>query len=630
MTLSIATLSVPGDLRAKLTAIASAGFDCVELFEQDFVGFDGSAEDVAAIARNHGLNIVAYQPFCDLEGLTGKLRSQAFDRLERKLDLVQALGADLLLVTSSSHGDATGERQEILADLLELAERAGKRKTRIAYVAAPWGRHVRSEKSAWDLVREVDSPHLGLGLNSFHTLASGSRLAELGDIPGDRILHVQISDAPKIEMGLHHLFQHFRSFPGQGELNLAGFVRVVAKSGYTGAWSLDGSNDVVRESDAQTVANDGYRSLVNLLDRVGRREPGVSFDIPDLPERVRATGFEFIEFAADGEDAATLTDFLSTLRFRMERRHVSKSVELWRQGAVNIIVNSERQGLAREAYEAHGPTVCDMGIRVDDAETTVARASALGAPKFSQPLGAGEIEIPAIRGLGTSVVHFIDEKSDLHRVWEIEFDPVPATAATQPSGIRCVDHIAQTMRYDEMQSWTLYYTSTFEMEKSPIVDVADPSGLVHSQAIATPEGEIRLNLNGAGTQRTFAGAFLADHLGPTVQHIALATDDIFETSDLLAESGFRRLAISANYYEDLQAIFGLEDQFVERLKNANILYDRSGRSEYFQLYSVPIFEGFFIEIVQRRMGYEGYGARNAPTRLAAQARFKPSTGNQQS
>ena len=237
-------------------------------------------------------------------------------------------------------------------------------------------------------------------------------------------------------------------------------------------------------------------------------------------------------------------------------------------------------------------------------------------------MGTGDLDIPAIKGVGGNVVHFIDEKSDLHRVWDIEFDPVSSNEETRPVGLRRIDHVAQTMKYQEMQSWLTYYTSTFEMEKSSIVDVADPSGIVFSQAIASPEGEVRLNLNGAGERRTFAGAFLADQFGAGVQHIALLTDDIFETSELLTKTGFERLEISPNYFADLQSVYGLEDEMVERLQAGNILYDRDADSEYFQIYSVPIFEGFFFEIVERRSGYQGYGARNAPVRLAAQMRFQ--------
>ena len=617
-TLCISTALVPGDIPNKLRAIAEAGFDGIELFEQDLTGFDSSAEDFVRLVGDHDLEIILLQPIRDLEGLPGLLRMQAFDRLEREFDLMQAVGTDLLLISSSSHPEASGDPELIADDLAELAERAKKRDLRVAYLALPWARHIRTEAAALDLVQRIDSPHIGIGLNSYLSLGDGSRPARLRHVPGERVFHVQLSDAPAVALDIHMLKPQLSVLPGQGSLNLSGFVRVLARNGYRGSWSLARLGDTGARRGAENLAVDGYRAIVNLLDEVQQSEPDIDFGISALPERVYASGFEFIEFATDDVDGTTLTRMLESMCFRMERRHISKLVELWRQGAVNIVVNTEQEGFAHAAYVDHGPSVCDMALRVKDAAQTVKRATSLGAPVFTQAVGAGELDIPAIRGVGGNVVHFIDEKSNLHRVWDIEFDPVPKTEAMQPAGLRRIDHIAQTMKYEEMQSWLLYYTSTFEMEKTPIVDVADPSGVIRSQAIASPEGEVRLNLNGAESQNTFAGAFLAEKVGAGVQHIAFLTDDIFETSDHLAKAGFERLAIPPNYYTHLRETFGLAEEFTERLEDGNILYDRDGDGEYFQIYGVAIFNGFFFEIVERRQGYEGYGARNAPYRLAAQ------------
>jgi len=619
MRLSIATTSVPGDLATKLTTIAGAGFSGVELYEPDLTGFAGTPEEVGNLAADLGLEIYVFQPFHDFEGLPSELRRRAIDRLEHKLDLLEALKAECLLIGTSTHTEARDDPDAVAEDFSLLAERVCQRGRKAALIALPWARFIQTEIQALDYVQRVDSPHFGLAINSYFSLADGSKPARLRDIPGNRLFHVQLSDAPALDFDIRRLKRHFGLLPGQGGLNLGSFVRVVSKSGYEGPWSIARVGDTARSS-AEMFARDGYRAMVNLLDEVARTEPTLSAPISNLPERVYPTGFEFVEFAANAAEGARLTQMLSALCFRMERRHISKSVELWRQGAVNLVVNTESEGFAADAFRRHGPSVCDMGLRVMDAAQTVERATVLGAPSFSQPVGTGELDIPAIKGVGASVVHFIDEKSDLHRVWDIEFDPVPMTEATHPAGLRRIDHVAQTMKYQEMQSWLTYYTSTFEMEKSSIVDVADPSGIVLSQAIASPEGEVRLNLNGASERQTFAGSFLADRVGAGVQHIAFLSDDIFETSAMLAQAGFQRLEIAANYYADLQVCFDLDDQLLDRLRAGNILYDREGNAEYFQIYSVPIFEGFFFEIVERRGGYEGYGARNAPIRLAAQMR----------
>lgn len=621
MTLSISTQSIPGSLDVKLKAIAAAGFDAVDIFEPDFTTYDGRAEDIAKQATELGLRINLLQPFQLSESPQGMVDQKTLDHLARKFDLMQTLGTDLLLVQSAQTGlDPIGVDQ-FTSDLAKIAERATENHIRIAYLARPWVGVIPNELAALELIREIDKPNLGLALNSFYSLADGSMPARLRDIQANRIFHVNLSDAPKLDQDVRHLAKNFRTLPGQGDLNIAGFTRILVKSGYRGDWSIDGVTDHQSKGDAKSAASDGFRSLVTLLDDVARTEPEFSPELPELAARVYASGFEFIEFAARDNSATSLTNMLSSMCFRMERRHISKPVELWRQGAVNIVVNNAQDGFARSSYVSHGAGVCDMGFRVQDAARTVERATTLGAPVFSQPIGEGELNIPAIRGVGGNVVHFIDQKSDLHRVWNIEFEPAVTTEAKQPAGIRRIDHIAQTMKQDEMQSWLLYFVSTFEMEKTPLVEVTDPSGVIQSQTVSSPEGEVRLNLNSTDTRSTFAGAFLEDHTAAGVQHIALLTDDIFETSDQLAASGFERLVVPTNYYDDLQGEFGLDDEFVDRLRQGDIFYDRNGDAEYFQIYSRPIFDGFFFEIVERRNGYDGYGARNAAFRLAAQMKY---------
>ena len=615
--LSVATTSVPGDLPGKLKRIANAGFSGVEIYEPDLIGFAGSAREIGELATSLGLAVDVLQPFHDFEGLNGGARTAAFARLDQKLQVMQDLGARTLLVGTTTHPEATTDQDSIVRDFAELAERVASAGGRAALLALPWARHTKTELDALALVEQVNSPSLGLALNSFFSLANGSQSARLRDIPGERIFHVQVSDAPALDFDITHLKSHFGLLPGQGGLNLASFVRILSRAGYRGPWSL-ARVSATAASGRESYARDGYRALVALLDEVSQTEPSVSAPIDDLPNRVHATGIEFVEFAVDDPSKDQLCAILKSLAFRKERNHRSKSVELWRQGSVNIVVNSEKAGFAAEARTEHGPCVCDMGLRVRDADQTVKRAKMLGAPEFSQSVGSGELDIPAIKGVGGSVVHFIDEKSDLHRVWDIEFDPVPKAEAPQPAGLRRIDHIAQTMRYDEMQSWLTYYLSTFEMQKADVVDVVDPLGMVQSQALSSPEGEVRLNLNGAGERQTFAGAFLAKGFGAGVQHIAFATDNILETSEQLVEAGFDRLDIPENYYKDLAVRFDLDADSIAKLQKGNVLYDRDEHGEYFQIYSSAFWGGFFFEIVERRGAYDGYGARNAPIRLAAQ------------
>ena len=621
MKTSIATVSISGDLPEKLAAIAAAGFDGIEIFENDFLAFDGSPREVGRMIRDHGLEITLFQPFRDFEGMPEPQRARAFDRAERKFDLMQELGTDLMLVCSSVSPAALGGIDRAAADFRELGERAAKRGLKVGYEALAWGRHINDHRDAWEVVRRADHPNIGLILDSFHTLARKIDVETIRAIPGDRIFIVQLADAPLIDMDLLYWSRHFRNMPGEGDLPVTDFMRAVAATGYAGTLSLEIFNDQFRTGSPKSIAVDGHRSLVFLMDQVRRLEPEVAIDLPDMPDRIEAKGIEFVEFAAGETEERELGAIFSALGFRPAGRHRSKDVTVWRQGDINLVINTDEDGLAHSAYVLHGTTICDIGLKVADAAATVERACRLGASVFDQPLGPGEMRIPAIRGVGAGIMHFIDDRSDLARVWETEFLPLGDEGGDGgDAGLTRIDHIAQTMDYEEMLTWTLFYTSIFATSKTPMVDVVDPGGLVRSQAVENAAGTLRITLNGAENQRTFAGRFVAESFGSAVQHVALATDDIFATAERLRHFGFRPLALSPNYYDDLEARFGLEPDLLDRLRAENILYDRDGAGEYFQLYSRTYGEGFFFEIVERRGGYSGYGAANAQFRIAAQKR----------
>ena len=182
------------------------------------------------------------------------------------------------------------------------------------------------------------------------------------------------------------------------------------------------------------------------------------------------------------------------------------------------------------------------------------------------------------------------------------------------------------MNYEDMLSWSLFFTSIFDMQAQPMLDVVDPDGLVHSQAVADPPGTTRVTLNGAPSHKTLAGAFAAEQYGSAVQHIALATDDIFVGLEDMRARGLALLEIPDNYYADLVTRFDISPDLLERLRSSNVLYDEEDEARFFQAYAKPTAGGLFFEIVQRDSGYEGYGASNAPFRIAAQKRAKPPKG----
>jgi 4-hydroxyphenylpyruvate dioxygenase len=616
MKTSIATVSISGELPEKLEAIAAAGFDGVEIFENDFLAFDGSPADVGRMVRDHGLEITLFQPFRDFEGMPEPYRSRTFDRAERKFDIMQEIGTDLLLVCSNVSPVALGGIDRAAADFHELGERAAKRGLRVGYEALAWGRHIFDHRDAWEIVRRAGHDNIGIILDSFHSLARKVDINSIRSIPKEKIFIVQLADAPLIDMDLLYWSRHFRNMPGEGDLDVAGFTGAVAQTGYDGYLSLEIFNDQFRGGSAKAIAADGHRSLIYLGDQVRRQPDAGSLSLLAMPDRVAVKGVGFVEFAADEGDAADLTGILRTLGFRKAAVHRTKAVSVFQQGDIRLVVNTEDVGFANVSYAVHGSSAYAVGLMVEDASAAMARAVALGAEPFSQLVADGEASMLAIRGVGGGLIYLLDDRAGNGTVWDIDFLPFEDTADVVDAGLLHIDHVAQTVGYDEMLTWLLFYTAIFAMRKTPMVDIIDPAGVVRSQVVENDGGTLRITLNGAENRRTLAGHFIAETFGSGVQHLAFHTDDIFATASALRKNGFQPLQISPNYYGDVEARFGLDPELTERLKADNILYDRDEQGEYFQLYSGTYGEGFFFEIVERR-SYRGYGAANAIFRIAA-------------
>jgi 4-hydroxyphenylpyruvate dioxygenase len=619
MQTAIATVSLSGTLDEKLAAIAAARFRGVEIFENDLLSFNGSPRDVRAMVADLGLTIAAFQPFRDFEGMPEPKRERVFARAERKFDVMAELGCDLLMVCSDVSPDARGGIDRAAADFRELGERAAKRGMRVAYEALSWGKHVNDYRDAWEIVRRADHPAVGLVLDSFHILARGTDLSAIRAVPKDRIFLVQMADAPRLEMDYLSWSRHYRCFPGQGELPVDAFMDALQTTGFDGLLSLEIFNDRFRAGSARGVAVDGQRSLIQMLDGLKRRTGVAIPGLPELPPRAACRGVEFVEFAMDEPSAASFERLLEAMGFAKAGIHRSKAVTRWRQGRVNIVVNCDSEGFAHAFQIVHGTSVCAMALRVDDARATVDRAIRLLDSPFEQAVGPGELNIPAVRGLGGSLVYFIDERHGLSRLWDVDFEPVAGSDEAADAGIESFDHISQSMQYEEALSWLLFYTSLFEMRKSPTQAVVDPGGVVQSQALESVGGDLRLILNSSQSRQTGASRFLTEKFGSGVQHIALGSRDIFATAARLRAAGVRILEIPENYYDDLEARTDLPPDEIDRLRKSDILYDRDGNTEFFQFYTGALDGGFFFEIVERR-GYAGYGAPNAPIRLAAQAR----------
>lgn len=599
MRTSIATVCLSGTLADKLHAAAEAGFDGVEVFEPDLVASPASPEEIAALARRLGLSLDLYQPFRDAEGVTEEEFERVLRRARAKFRLMQRLGTDTMLVCSNV-GTATVDDDEVSAgQLRRLGDEAAAHGVRLAFEALAWGRYVDDYRRAWRIVELADHPAVGTCLDSFHILSRGHDPAAIERIPGDRIFFLQLADAPALSMDVLSWSRHHRLFPGEGAFDLTAFLGHVLRAGYDGPLSLEVFNDTFRQTEVLRTAQQAKRSLTWLEDQVARLpEPPVRADGPTrLPDTAQPSGFDFVEVKA--EDTGAVDVLLRQLGFTFRGRHRSKPVRLWSQGRARVVCNEQQ---ARDWV----PTLAAVGFEVADPAASTARARLLEAPAVFRRTLAGELDLSAFRAPdGTEV--FLAADTDGDPAWVREFEEgEPPTADGLLTGIDHVNLAHPWQRFDEA---VLFYSSVLGLGAGAGLEVAAPTGLVRSQVVRSDDGAVRIALNVAPL------AF--DHPDGFPQHVAFASDDVVAVARQAQERGLRALPVPGNYYDDLLARFDLPAGTVEELAELGLLYDRDATGDFTHFYTVTV-GGVFLEVVQRRGGYQGYGAANAPVRLAAQ------------
>lgn len=632
---SIATVCLSGTLGSKLEAIAAARFDAVEIFENDLISFSASPAALAALAADLGLGIDLYQPFRDFEGVADATFQRNLDRAERKFDLMQALGAPMLLVCSNVATATSGESSRAAAQLRVLAERAAARNLRIGYEALAWGKHVRHYADAWAIVREADHPHLGLIVDSFHILSLGDDPAGIADIPSDKIFFVQLADAPRLAMGVLQWSRHYRCFPGQGQLDLTTFLEQVLVAGYSGPLSLEIFNDVFREAPNRRTAIGAMQSLLFLEAQTRARFAAASGAAPtrhgaevlrrvelfDPPAAPAIDGVAFLEFAVDDAAASTLAALLRTLGFRRVGRHRSKNVTLYQQGDIHLVLNAEPDSFASAHFAEHGPSICALSLGTDDGIRALNRATALHCPRFDSKVGPHELRIPAIRAPDGSLIYFVSTAPGQKSLYEIDF-ALEDAGSPNDAGLRSIDHVAMGLPVEELDTWILFYRAVLGMQPGDSFELSDPYGLIRSCGVATDTRTLRIVLNVSPSRSTQTARTIATLGGASVHHIAFSCANIFATVAQLRANGVRFVPISRNYYDDLPTRFELDSGILLQLQQLGILYDRSAGGEYLHIYGESFAERFFFEIVQRVGDYDAYGALNAPARLAAQAQAR--------
>ncbi len=597
MKTSIATVSLSGSLDEKLHAAAAAGFDAVEIFEPDLIASPLMPTEVRELADELGLAIPMYQPLRDFEGVGLEQLERNLHRARHKLEVMDALGADTLLVCSNVSANAIDDPELSAAQLRRLADEASAHGIRIAFEALAWGRHVNDYEAAWRIVESADHPSLGTCLDSFHILSAGSDPAGITDIPAEKIFFVQLADAPVIALDVLQWSRHYRCFPTQGGFDLAAFMGHVRAAGYDGPVSLEVFNDVFRQADPDRIAVDAMRSLLVLEDALGERR---------LPPPPGLRGFAFVELAVSSSSGPATQAVLEAMGFAHVGPHRSKPVQLWQQGDARVLLNHGDEHVGAD------PIVAALGVESEDPRASAERAQALLASVRSRRRGPGEADLTSIAAPDETSVLFCRTEAGRDG-WLGDFVELDSDHLAD-ADIHAIDHVALSQPFDYFDEAALFYRSVLGLRTHDSQDLAAPDGLLRSRAISDPSGRLRLAVT---VPRLAGGA--QTRLGE-LQHVAFETGDALGAARRMRDRGLPLLPIPENYYDDLAARTELDDPLLETLRELGVLYDADSSGELLHWFTDMVGDRLFFEVVERRGAYGGFGAANSPVRLSVQLR----------
>jgi 4-hydroxyphenylpyruvate dioxygenase len=328
-------------------------------------------------------------------------------------------------------------------------------------------------------------------------------------------------------------------------------------------------------------------------------------------------GFEFIEYTAP--DPQLLGALFEQMGFVAVARHRSKDVLLYRQGRVNFIVNREADSFAQSFARVHGPSVCAFAMRVKDAAKAYQRALELGAKPFHGPVGPMELNIPAIRGIGDSLIYLIDRYPGNNgelSIYDVDFMPIDG-AAQQPGGAGLVevDHLTHNVYAGRMDVWARFYEKLFSFREIRYFDIRGRKTGLTSRALVSPCGKIRIPINEPSDKGSQIQEYLDAYHGEGIQHIALSSEDIFATVEALRRREVRFLDTPDTYYDRVGERVRDHGEDLERMKRNRILLDGEGvdkahgEDKLLQIFTETVIGPIFFEIIQRK-GNQGFGEGN--------------------
>ena len=329
-------------------------------------------------------------------------------------------------------------------------------------------------------------------------------------------------------------------------------------------------------------------------------------DLWDNP--IGTDGFEFVEYTAP--DVSKLHDFFERMGFRAVGRHRSKDVTLYRQGDANFVVNAEPRSHGARFAQAHGPSACAMAFRVKDSAFAYKKLIELGAKPFPNQVGPMELNIPAIEGIGGSAIYLVDRYGE-RSIYDVDFVPTdPGKGfAHEGAGLTYVDHVTHNVFRGNMDQWAGFYEKLFNFREIRYFDIEGKLTGLKSRAMTSPDGNIRIPINESSDDKSQIHEYLEEYKGEGIQHIAMASSDIYRSVETLRTKGIDFQDTPETYYERLDNRIKGHGEDVPRLTRDRILMDGERDDLLLQIFTKNAIGPIFFEIIQRK-GNQGFGEGN--------------------
>ena len=341
--------------------------------------------------------------------------------------------------------------------------------------------------------------------------------------------------------------------------------------------------------------------------------PSIELSPLGLENPMGTDGFEFVEYAAP--DPELLRSLFAKMGFPAVATHKRKNVTLHRQGDINFIINAEPNSFAEQFAKEHGPCACAMAFRVKDAKAAHERALGLGATDVKSDVAEGELDIPAIEGIGGSRLYLVDRYGAGGSIYDVDFDFSPdaeTKQASHASHLAYIDHLTHNVHRGRMAHWADFYERLFNFREIRYFDIEGKQTGLISKAMTSPCGKLRIPLNESRDDKSQIEEFLRDYNGEGIQHIALGSDDIYQTVDILRGRGIAFQDTPDTYYELVDSRVAGHGEPTAELEKRRILLDGApteGQGLLLQIFTQNVIGPIFFEIIQRK-GNEGFGEGN--------------------